>query len=208
MAANLQTADRQALLDLLARPPQRVKHPYRVSWAEVQAARRAEVQRLIEVGPSAPLPWSPEELRIHPAGTCSIHRQYHLTCGEAEMLYGEAGGFCDICRIDTERLNVDHDHAVGRRAVRGLVCQSCNAFLAAVDVGARIPSRDIANYLGDPWYARVGLDSLGCPASCATDHGVRPNTRRYKPELATAPYIRSGYGRWARIPSGATFDFD
>lgn len=114
---------------------------------------------------------------------CQRHTSYHLTCAEFDMLEREADGFCDVCHYDhAGELSIDHDHAVGFRAVRGLVCSSCNIRLGLVDAGRRQPSRDALNYLSDPWYMRVGLEKLGCPTSCnRRDHGTSQSAARVTP---------------------------
>lgn len=98
------------------------------------------------------------------------HTTYHLTCAEFEMLEREADGFCEICGADLRATattpEIDHDHAIGWRAVRGLLCTSCNILLAGVDRGEREPSRAMRYYLDNPWHARVGLEPLTCPPQC------------------------------------------
>lgn len=58
-------------------------------------------------------------------------RKYGLTVEEWQELHDRAGGVCEICRVPTKRLCIDHEHVKGwgkmkpekrRRYVRGLVC--------------------------------------------------------------------------------------
>lgn len=58
----------------------------------------------------------------------SVCRKYGLTRDVAEALL--ARGVCDVCG-SSDRLCVDHCHRSG--AVRGLLCNGCNAALGMVD---------------------------------------------------------------------------
>lgn len=65
---------------------------------------------------------------------CLTHRQYRLNCADFEELIARATGRCEICGLPAERnhrgkLAIDHDHLLGRWAVRGLLCLSCNQFM-------------------------------------------------------------------------------
>ncbi|WP_319052675.1 endonuclease domain-containing protein [Streptomyces europaeiscabiei] len=100
--------------------------------------------------------------------TCQ-HTSYLLDCEEYDRLVDRAQGVCEICRVaggDTKHgfLVIDHDSAVGRWAVRGLLCHNCNTKLPR---GAKPAWADL--YLDNPWWfmewqARgVGLESLDEP---------------------------------------------
>lgn len=95
------------------------------------------------------------------------HKIYHLTCEEFGALEQESGGRCGICQDDigVNTLCVDHDHAVGARAIRGMVCPPCNRWLAGVDAGRRQPDPAQSDYLASPWYRRVGISGV-CPPHC------------------------------------------
>jgi len=119
----------------------------------------------------AALPWRKSALcRTLWHETNCRHVSYHLSCSEFEMLERESDGFCDICGRDLRATgttpDIDHDHAIGWRAVRGLLCESCNVSLARVDLGLREPTRAMRYYLDNPWHARVGLEPLICPPDC------------------------------------------
>ncbi len=62
-------------------------------------------------------------------------RTYRLTRDQWEQLFTAQGSCCGICRADQpgsrNRWHTDHDHAVGPRAVRGILCQRCNIMLGA-----------------------------------------------------------------------------
>jgi hypothetical protein len=60
----------------------------------------------------------------------------------------------------------DHDHDLGWRAVRGLVCPSCNAILHRVDTGKREPDDHVMAYLMNPWHQVMGLTDFACPPDC------------------------------------------
>lgn len=59
--------------------------------------------------------------------------RYGLTQDDFDVLYATQGGCCYLCAraISEEVAKVDHDHNTG--LARGLLCQSCNVKLAAVD---------------------------------------------------------------------------
>jgi len=107
------------------------------------------------------------------------HRTYHMTCEQFEALLVRAASRCELCgasawpgrvhdfiRHERFELFMDHDHRLGFRAVRGLVCPSCNGVMMRVDAGLREPSPEIRAYLDNPWYLAAGIDPNGCPADC------------------------------------------
>lgn len=75
--------------------------------------------------------------------TCSrclnLKRLYGITSVEFRAMLEAQGGVCAICKQPhtpdrsgwTKHLCVDHDHATG--AIRGLLCQTCNVMLAAIE---------------------------------------------------------------------------
>lgn len=70
--------------------------------------------------------------------TSCFHTKYVLTCGEYDGLLRHADGYCTLCRKRPRLgrpLNIDHDHALGQWAVRGLVCDRCNQILRRVEAG-------------------------------------------------------------------------
>lgn len=154
---------REALIAELAKPRRRHVTLRRPVAKELLAlAATIDVAKLPFLRPGRSLPWVHE--------TNCRHFTYHLTCSEFDMLEREADGFCDICGRDLRHYgdtpHIDHDHAIGWRAVRGLLCRACNARLANVDLGQREPSRAMRYYLDNPWHARVGLEPLICPSEC------------------------------------------
>lgn len=95
------------------------------------------------------------------------HIGYSLSCAEYDDLHRLAKGSCKICKAETPRLYIDHDHAIGSWAVRGLVCHRCNQHLRAVDAGRRAKTPAIARYLANAWHRRQ-------PSSAAKAARVRP----------------------------------
>lgn len=100
------------------------------------------------------------------------HINYHLGCDEFEALAAESDGHCGICGVASVALHIDHDHALGWRAVRGMLCHKCNSMLTSVDAGKRQPTPEASQYLSRPWHARAGVTDLGCPDDCfSLSHG-------------------------------------
>lgn len=86
----------------------------------------------------------------HPMG-CQ-HKLYMLTCKEFDELRAAARGICARCKRDDRPLVVDHDHAVGDWAVRGMICHQCNAYMALVDRGDKPVDGLTADYLASAYY--------------------------------------------------------
>ncbi|MFD5814400.1 endonuclease domain-containing protein [Streptomyces sp. NPDC127038] len=82
------------------------------------------------------------------------HTGYSLTCAEYDDLRRLAKGRCKICKAETARLFIDHDHALGVWAVRGLICHRCNQHLKVVDAGRGAPGPDVTRYLANAWHRR------------------------------------------------------
>ena len=80
------------------------------------------------------------------------HRHYWLTCEEFDAMAKAQGHACKLCGDATKPLVVDHDHALGIWAVRGLICQFCNSLLAQVDAGRWESSARVAQYLAEAWH--------------------------------------------------------
>lgn len=109
------------------------------------------------------------------------HKAYHMSCAEYEELLSRCGYRCWVCgegalRGDTG-LVLDHNHTLGFRAVRGLVCHSCNALIHQVDIGKRLPSGKLADLLANPWHATAGIQSYECPPDCR--YGSHARARKW-----------------------------
>jgi hypothetical protein len=102
---------------------------------------------------------------VHQRPTCG-HKVYHLTCEELGAIERDAQERCAICGDEPAAgLELDHDHAVGARAIRGMVCPPCNGLLRSVDTGKAAPDQRVAGYLATPWYRRASIDGT-CPPGC------------------------------------------
>lgn len=91
--------------------------------------------------------------------TCQ-HVAYRLTCDDYDFLLKRAQGKCEICRIpavETPRgsLGIDHDHRYGFLAVRGLLCDKCNAYMRRVDNGERDRDSRVTSYYTNAWFVTV-----------------------------------------------------
>jgi prevent-host-death family protein len=93
---------------------------------------------------------------MHP----SCHHAYYLIdCVSFDGLLARSAGRCEVCAasaqsVPGQKLLIDHDHALGLGAVRGLVCPACNHLLGRVDAGAAPPlelAASLSRYLADPW---------------------------------------------------------
>lgn len=121
------------------------------------------------------------------------HEWYGLTCEQYEKLLLERGQYCWICGCPGEKstsagkLYIDHDHHVGRWAVRGLLCHRHNVVLRR--------DRDAPGwaqpYLSSLWYLRMlqecGLD----PAPPEYDKWTVAASGRW----ANPPKVRDFKGR-------------
>lgn len=91
-------------------------------------------------------------------GQCS-HKRYRLTCEDYDVLWERAEGRCEICGREPQdttagTLFVDHDWSLGWWAVRGLLCNGCNARSALDDPRATTTAR-VERYLTRPWWAEA-----------------------------------------------------
>lgn len=98
-----------------------------------------------------------------PSHGCSQHRKYSLTCDQYSELREAAGGRCQICRrlgseTKSQILFIDHDHAIGYPAVRGLLCCRCNGYIAMSDRWRTEEEKAaIRAYMLNPWHSRLAL---------------------------------------------------
>lgn len=81
------------------------------------------------------------------------HAIYRMNCTEYDALEARGDGCCEICGLSGTRLFLDHDHALGESAVRGLLCPKCNSHLRFIDKGKRAMDTKTAAYLANPWRA-------------------------------------------------------
>jgi hypothetical protein len=90
-----------------------------------------------------------------PAGTrrwYAIKSRYKLTKEQWEAIYDSQGRVCAICKIDSEKTAIDHDHSccAGDRScgscVRSILCVPCNHALGFIRDNPAI-AREMAVYL-------------------------------------------------------------
>lgn len=102
-------------------------------------------------------------------GYAASLRRFGLTPGEYTSLLDAQGGRCFICgKAGTERLRIDHDHdmPVGREAVRGLLCNTCNYQRLPLFDESEVMLLRAVQYLREPpaeavLHRRVGSSSPG-----------------------------------------------
>lgn len=104
---------------------------------------------------------------VHVARSGCHHWLYGVSCEEADALIANAGGKCQRCGA-CRPLVYDHDHALGLKAVRGLICRPCNRRLGEVDAGRTARDEVDDRYLRAAWH----LDHRS--ASDVTPRGRRP----------------------------------
>lgn len=92
---------------------------------------------------------------FHPS--CHTHRMYGMRCDEYELLRLRGKYLCELCGRSKDRLVIDHDHDVDEYAVRGVICDKCNAHMRRIDSGERPIDERTGAYIVNPWYlAREG----------------------------------------------------
>ncbi|MFJ9012366.1 endonuclease domain-containing protein [Streptomyces canus] len=124
------------------------------------------------------------------------HTSYRLTCAEYDDLLRLAQGCCKICKEPTETFYIDHDHALGDWAVRGLLCNGCNLRLAKVESGKHEKTAAVARYLANAWHRRQASSAIKaarvrsrveCP-SCGRFTSVYSTGRLHRHYLRVQPY--------------------
>ncbi len=116
------------------------------------------------------------------------HSWFGLSCGEYEALLAACGQRCQTCSVRSveapmSRLVIDHDGSVGNWAVRGLICQPCNAWLRY----DRPDPEWALGYLADPWYLRM-----------LAEHGLTADP----PEPSVSRVLDFFDKPWRRYPTG------
>lgn len=113
--------------------------------------------------------------------TCH-HRLYYLTCTDYERLLARAGQSCEICGSSAAgqhrgKLVIDHDHAHGQGAVRGLLCSRCNAHMRRIDSEERPLDEWTVNYLAwshPTWHAaQAAAKDRGETLTAAIERALR-----------------------------------
>lgn len=98
-------------------------------------------------------------------GSCTNHNLYGLSCDDYTDLRRDHDDRCALCHARHAWMNVDHEHLLGMRAVRGLLCPRCNAgHMRRIDWGERVIDGRTRDYLINPWYLqRQGLTTAYDP---------------------------------------------
>lgn len=125
-----------------------------------------------------------------------FHTGYQLTCAEYDELRDLRDERCHLCGCRPPRLEVDHDHALGTWAVRGLLCRRCNRRIGLIEAGT-IPRTDAAdNYLAKAWHVgqassaakrKRAMPRAACPA-CGLNCAIK------RDGLPVAHWSRVHYG--------------
>lgn len=115
-------------------------------------------------------------------GHSPLHYGYGLLCEEFAELVCRAEGRCERCHAELRRPVIEHDHALGRHAVRGLTCSKCNSIISAVERFERDPDLLTTTYLARPFHQSI-------PPSVP---GLRPLSPRDRPRPRLDPQIRVG----------------
>lgn len=147
--------------------------------------------------------------------TCG-HRVYGMSCNDLDALYVRAGHACEICGAPErpgDPLNIDHEAFLGKYAVRGLLCRSCNGWLGnSYHPNIRASGPEAERYLDAPWWARSGGPRALGHARWAPDlNGGRLHTAigtiskigKWGPQSSCGVQLasRSGYQLWEVIDS-------
>ncbi|MFB7732794.1 endonuclease domain-containing protein [Streptomyces sp. NPDC056112] len=122
------------------------------------------------------------------------HVGYSLSCAEYDDLLRLARGCCKICKTPTAKLYIDHDHAIGNWAVRGLICHDCNQDLKAVEAGRRKKSPAVSRYLANAWHRRQ---------KSSNEKAARVRAKRECPTCGRATAVHANgklHRHWSRLP--------
>lgn len=118
-------------------------------------------------------------INAHPS--CGTHQGRRLTCEEYDDLRQIMAGCCQMCGVRTDLLDIDHDHALGDWAVRGLLCGSCNCTLGWIEQGVRVATPESERYLAYAWHVRQessagkrrrAMRRAECP-TCGVDTAIK-----------------------------------
>ena len=168
-------------------------------------------------------------IEIHDGQSCHTHRQYRMDCAEFDALRTRASNHCEACGIPAEEtpprmLCIDHDHAYGNSAVRGLLCHACNSELGVLEKVQnsrfRIDQHErFGPYLRRSWHvqmvhwARAQRDLLGYPDAelqTLNEEVLRYTTvarttelTRRSPVVTMRPIVHPGY---AGLHVNATYE--
>lgn len=145
--------------------------------------------------------------------TCH-HASYGMSCQEFDRLVERAAGRCEYCGIPEEEtprrlLCIDHDGRYGDTAVRGLICDKCNAHMRRVDAGERPFDLRSRRYYRQSWFMEVERHRQGTTPLIAAhpdwdlwrEFGKATPNRRGLVRDFIAWYVRRPGTRMPRRPS-------
>ena len=123
---------------------------------------------------------------------CTIHRLHKIGCHQYEYLLERSDRKCEICRVPSAsatrgKLHIDHDHAWPEWAVRGLLCNTCNARLG----GVQEPTAAVLAYLANAWWKQE-CGRLGVPLDIQQEPPIGSAIR----DQFVAVWFREEDGRW------------
>lgn len=124
------------------------------------------------------------------------HREYRLTCRQYNRLLARAAGRCEVCgRADSDncfgKLFIDHVNPLGKWAVRGLLCRTCNANI-------RFPSRHSEKV--DAYYANAFYLTMALEAGLDTLFPDEPPMWTVLNDHTNRPWRREPEGWWPHHP--------
>jgi hypothetical protein len=114
--------------------------------------------------------------------SCYQHRVYYLRCADWDALWELAGGCCQMCgtpAAETTRgkLCIDHDPDYGQMAVRGLLCDACNAFMRRIDSREYRWNERASDYMRRAWFVRYAMGSRGFSVDSKRRRWIWPERR-------------------------------
>jgi hypothetical protein len=129
-----------------------------------------------------------------PKHASCYHVGYSLSCAEYDDLRRLTRGRCKLCKVETPTLLIDHDHALGDWAVRGLICHPCNQHLKCIDAGTKKRTPAVSRYLANAWHRRQASSTVKAAR-------VRPKRECPTCRRVTAVYANGNlHQHWSRIP--------
>jgi len=105
----------------------------RCNWCNIQKPRSA-FSRQVSIDSRTGKRRSKDGLQYYCKACCKLEKiqdRYGITPEQYEKIQKQQHGLCAICGVPltlATRPCVDHNHATGQ--VRGLLCNSCNVFIA------------------------------------------------------------------------------
>ena len=108
-----------------------------------------------------------------------LHWDYQLTCEDYSTLTRVAEGRCGRCDRELPKPCIDHDYGIGKHAVRGLVCHSCNSIISKIEMGWRPLDELTTQFLLNPFHDRVPAVEMSRRFSILPESHRPGRLRRY-----------------------------